>query len=574
MRVLIVEDEPNLGRQLRSTLEGAGYAVDLATDGEDGHYLGATENYDAVVLDLGLPEIDGLTVLDRWRKEGRKMPVLVLTARDSWSDKVAGLDAGADDYLAKPFQTEELIARLRALIRRAAGVASSELDAGDIRLDTRSGKVTKAGEPVKLTAQEYKLLSYLMHHKGKVVSRTELIEHIYDQDFDRDSNTIEVFVTRIRKKLGADVITTIRGLGYSLEDSPRLNDAAVNGRCGEGQGTPRGVADPAHDRRRGDLDRRASADRWLCARPSAVARHRPEFRPAARICPERDDRRIGNRSRWRGSLHPAAGRPAVPRALFRAPISRLRARARKHSLPGRCGIGGLSVDDGHNDVELHKRDSFEFEDEPLRILERDVILPGSNVRWRFQVAQSRDAIDGQIRELRTTLIRSFAALGAGLLVLAALQAFYGLWPLRRVRREVASIRGGTQTRISEDFPREVEPLVDEINELLAHSEEQAEEARRHAGNLAHALKTPLTVITNAATAHSADLNDTVIREAAVMRRQVDHHLARARAIGRRASAQARATVWDSVRGGRSSRLDAISQRHHRHRRRQDCTSAS
>ena len=218
MRVLIVEDEPSLGQQLRNTLEGAGYAVDLATDGEEGLFLGQTESYDAVVLDLGLPEIDGLSVLDRWRKGGKAMPVLVLTARDSWSDKVAGLDAGADDYLAKPFQTEELIARLRALIRRAAGNASSELIAGDIRLDTRSGKVTRAGEPVKLTAQEYKLLSYLLHHKGKVVSRTELIEHIYDQDFDRDSNTIEVFVTRIRKKLGQDVITTIRGMGYSLEE--------------------------------------------------------------------------------------------------------------------------------------------------------------------------------------------------------------------------------------------------------------------------------------------------------------------------------------------------------------------
>ncbi|GGO92465.1 response regulator transcription factor [Stakelama pacifica] len=218
MRVLIVEDEPNLRQQLQSTLEGAGYAVDVAADGEEGHFLGSTESYDAVVLDLGLPEIDGLTVLDRWRKEGKVMPVLVLTARDSWSDKVAGLDAGADDYVAKPFQTEELIARLRALIRRASGNASAELVAGDIRLDTRSGKVTKSGDPVKLTAQEYKLLSYLLHHKGKVVSRTELIEHIYDQDFDRDSNTIEVFVTRIRKKLGADTITTIRGLGYSLED--------------------------------------------------------------------------------------------------------------------------------------------------------------------------------------------------------------------------------------------------------------------------------------------------------------------------------------------------------------------
>jgi two-component system, OmpR family, response regulator len=218
MRLLIVEDEPTLGRQLKATLESIGYAVDLATDGEDGHFMGASENYDAIILDLGLPEVDGLTVLDRWRREKRNFPVLVLTARDSWSDKVAGLDAGADDYLAKPFQTEELIARLRALIRRSSGNASSELIAGDVRLDTRSGKVTLAGDPVKLTAQEYKLLSYLLHHKGKVVSRTELIEHIYDQDFDRDSNTIEVFVTRIRKKLGADVITTIRGLGYQLED--------------------------------------------------------------------------------------------------------------------------------------------------------------------------------------------------------------------------------------------------------------------------------------------------------------------------------------------------------------------
>jgi two-component system OmpR family response regulator len=218
MRVLVVEDEPNLQRQLKSALEGAGYAVDAAGDGEDGHYLGSTESYDAVVLDLGLPEVDGLTVLDRWRKAGLAMPVLVLTARDSWSDKVAGLDAGADDYLAKPFQTEELIARLRALIRRAAGQATSELTAGGVRLDSRSGRVTLDGEPVKLTAQEFKLLSYLMHHKGKVVSRTELIEHIYDQDFDRDSNTIEVFITRIRKKLGPELISTTRGLGYSLDD--------------------------------------------------------------------------------------------------------------------------------------------------------------------------------------------------------------------------------------------------------------------------------------------------------------------------------------------------------------------
>ena len=206
----------------------------------------------------------------------------------------------------------------------------------------------------------------------------------------------------------------------------------------------------------------------------------------------------------------------------------------------------LRVDTAHNDVDLHTYDSREFQEEPLRIVERDVILPGSEIRWRFQVAQSREIIDRQISDLRNTLIRAFAALGIGLLVLAALQASYGLWPLRRVRSEVVAIRSGKQSRISEDFPREIYPLVRELNELLAHSEEQAEEARRHAGNLAHALKTPLTVITNAATAASPDLDGTVIREATVMRRQVDHHLARARAIGRRASLHARACVWESL----------------------------
>ena len=206
----------------------------------------------------------------------------------------------------------------------------------------------------------------------------------------------------------------------------------------------------------------------------------------------------------------------------------------------------LRVVDAHHDVNVHVYDSGEFAGEPLRIAERDVQLPGSDTRWRFQVAQSREMIDTQIRDLRSTLFWSFLALGIGLLVLATLQTFYGLWPLRRVRREVALIRSGTQTRVTQAFPAEIRPLTEEINQLLAHSEEQAEEARRHAGNLAHALKTPLTVITNAATANSPDLSDTVCREATVMRRQVDHHLARARAIGRRASAQARAVVWDSV----------------------------
>ena len=210
----------------------------------------------------------------------------------------------------------------------------------------------------------------------------------------------------------------------------------------------------------------------------------------------------------------------------------------------------LRVSGTHADVKPHLYDSDEFSTgdhaEPIRVAERDAVLPGSSIRWRFQIAQSREAIDDQIRKLRSTLIWSFSALGVGLIVLAALQTFYGLWPLRRVRQEVTAIRSGNKTRISDEFPSEITPLTEEINQLLAHSEAQAEEARRHAGNLAHALKTPLTVITNAATARAPDLADTVCREALVMRRQVDHHLARARAIGRRASAQSRSKVWESL----------------------------
>ena len=216
MRVLVVEDDPELSRQLTKALTDAGYAVDHASDGEDGHHLGDTEPYDAVVLDLGLPEVDGVTVLKRWRTAGRKMPVLILTARGQWGEKVSGFDAGADDYVTKPFHMEEVLARLRALIRRSGGHAAAELTCGPVALDTNSGKVTVNGSLVKLTAQELRLLSYLMHHPGKVVSRTELTEHIYDQDFDLDSNTIEVFIGRLRKKLGVAVIHTKRGLGYQL----------------------------------------------------------------------------------------------------------------------------------------------------------------------------------------------------------------------------------------------------------------------------------------------------------------------------------------------------------------------
>ncbi|MBO0345181.1 response regulator transcription factor [Roseibium limicola] len=219
MRLLVVEDDADLNRQLVEALVEAGYAVDTASDGEEGHFLGDTEPYDAVVLDLGLPKLDGLSVLENWRRDGRVMPVLVLTARDRWSDKVAGIDAGADDYVSKPFHMEEILARVRALVRRAAGHASNELTCGPLRLDLRTSRVTRDGTAIKLTSHEYRLLTYLMHHQGKVISRTELTEHLYEQDFDRDSNTVEVFVGRLRKKIGADLIETIRGLGYRLGDA-------------------------------------------------------------------------------------------------------------------------------------------------------------------------------------------------------------------------------------------------------------------------------------------------------------------------------------------------------------------
>lgn len=216
MRILVVEDDKDLNRQLVESFGEAGYAVDKAFDGEEGHFLGDTEPYDAVILDIGLPEMDGITVLENWRKEGRDMPVLMLTARDRWNDKVSGIDAGADDYVTKPFHIEEVLARVRALIRRSAGHAASEISCGDILLDTRTSKVTVSDKPIKLTSHEFRLLSYLMHHQDKIMSRTELTEHLYDQDFDRDSNTIEVFVGRLRKKLGVDQIETVRGLGYRL----------------------------------------------------------------------------------------------------------------------------------------------------------------------------------------------------------------------------------------------------------------------------------------------------------------------------------------------------------------------
>ena len=217
MRLLVVEDEARLSAQLAGALTGAGYVVDCAADGERGDYLAQTERYDAIVLDLGLPKVDGLTLLQRWRAAGMAAPVLVLTARGSWHEKVAGIDSGADDYVSKPFAMEEVLARIRGLIRRAGGHASGELKSGAIALDSRAARVSVGGVAVKLTAHEFRVLSYLMHQRGRVVSQAELNEHIYAQDLDRDSNTVEVFIARLRRKLGTDAIETVRGLGYRMK---------------------------------------------------------------------------------------------------------------------------------------------------------------------------------------------------------------------------------------------------------------------------------------------------------------------------------------------------------------------
>jgi two-component system, OmpR family, response regulator len=217
MRVLVAEDDDRLAQSLKAALEAAGFVAEIERDGENAWYRGDSEDFDAIVLDLGLPRIDGLTVLKRWRKALRNAPVLILTARGNWDERVEGIEAGADDYVGKPFRMEEVIARVRALVRRAGGLASSRLEIGDLVLDLRAMQVTRHGVPVGLTPQEYKLVAYLAHQRGRVCSQLEITEHLYAQDFERESNAVEVLVGRVRKKLGNQVIRTRRGFGYYLE---------------------------------------------------------------------------------------------------------------------------------------------------------------------------------------------------------------------------------------------------------------------------------------------------------------------------------------------------------------------
>lgn len=217
MRILIAEDEAILSGQIKKALAFEGHAVDTASDGEEAAHLGATEPYDVIILDIGLPKKDGITILKEWRSAGVDTPVLILTARDGWTERVNGLDAGADDYMSKPFHMPELSARLRALIRRSSGISNPVFTLGPMEFDTRTQRVVVSGFPVDLTAQECAVLAYLIHNAGRMVSRTELSEHIYEYDGERDFNTIAVFVTRLRKKLGADIITTVRGRGYMID---------------------------------------------------------------------------------------------------------------------------------------------------------------------------------------------------------------------------------------------------------------------------------------------------------------------------------------------------------------------
>jgi DNA-binding response OmpR family regulator len=219
MKILLVEDEPRIASDVAAALRDAGMVVDISTDGEDAWFKGDTEAYDAAVLDLGLPKLDGLTVLKRWRQGGRRFPVLILTARGVWTERVAGINAGADDYLPKPFEMDELLARLRALLRRSTGQADPVLAAGPLSLDTRQMRIAMNGVPVALSPLEYRLLAYLMHHAGRVVPATELAEHLYESGNDRDPNAIEVIVARLRRKLGAGAIETRRGFGYVVPDT-------------------------------------------------------------------------------------------------------------------------------------------------------------------------------------------------------------------------------------------------------------------------------------------------------------------------------------------------------------------
>ena len=475
-------------------------------------------------------------------------PVLILTARGAWSEKVAGFDAGADDYLTKPFHTEELLARLRALLRRSAGHAAPSLACGALRLDPRAARATVDGEPLRLTSLEYRLLHYLMMHQGRVISRTELVEHLYDQDFDRDFNTIEVFIGRLRKKIGAERVETVRG--------PRL-PAAAAGRRGDGSARgvtgalPRLAAGLTESVRRPSLVRRLVllAVAWslavLIAGGFALStffsqRQRRPFRRRAL----RDGRRPVRRRLGRGRQDPRAAvqRSARPARLQRPTTGRSPSRTAKAAPRGRPLA--LAVGPGPAAAAGRRRGAGRTsrQDRGLRCAgpaqpeaagrrpagppagdRRSRDLPG---RRRPRAARSRRAA------FDTTVGLALLLLGAGLIAAVIVQVRVGLEPLFALRREVAAVRTGASDRVGGDYPSELAPLAAELNALMAHNQEVVERQRTHVGNLAHALKTPLSVVLTEARSQGGPLAEVVSRQAETMSQHIDHHLRRARAAAR------------------------------------------
>ena len=454
-----------------------------------------SEPYDAVILDIGLPKMDGISVLEAWRRTGRAMPVLMLTARDRWSDKVQGFDAGADDYVAKPFHLEEVLARVRALLRRSAGHAKSEFVCGPVRLDTRTGRVAVDGNPVKLTSHEYRLLAYLMHHAGRVVSRTELVEHLYDQDFDRDSNTIEVFVGRIRKKLGVDIIQTVRGLGYLLDAAERVAPMRANSLALRLfvsatawavvillitgivlSSLYRQAVERAFDRRLGVYLRTLVAD---VASPDEPNEKFPQslgeplfelplsgwYWQVTRLDPGKHDVR-SSRSLWDGGL------------------------------PHLQDLGVAAGPDGSREGYVPGP-----EDQQLRLVERNIDL-GEEGHYLVAVAGDAAEIDEETRSFDQALVITFSILAVVLLLTTMFQVRFGLAPLKRITDSLAAIRSGNAERLAGQFPEEIAPLARETNALIDANKEIVERARTHVGNLAHALKTPLSVMVNEASARA------------------------------------------------------------------------
>ncbi|CAJ1397928.1 unnamed protein product [Effrenium voratum] len=524
MRILVVEDDTDLNRQLVTALEEAGYVVDSAADGEEGHFLGETEPYDAVVLDLGLPTLDGLSVLENWRRDGRTMPVLILTARDRWSDKVAGIDAGADDYVAKPFHMEEVLARVRALVRRAAGHASNELICGPVRLDLRAGRVTVDGNPIKLTSHEYRLLSYLLHHRGKVISRTELTEHLYDQDFDRDSNTVEVFVGRLRKKIGAS--------GTVLESPVTTDRDAVAKAQQTGS-------------RQWSLASRLVfvAAVWSTITLALAGVFLVSLYQSASERAFDAQLEVHIKGLIAGMLE--TGQNGGPETLiqsvaapvyrgdprFSLPLSGWYWTVRRADNPSIMFASESLLGDPLNTPPIGDMDSSAgFVSGPtgdeVRVLQQRITI--GEASYVIAVGAATAGFWADIAEFSRTVTLTLCIVGIGLILAIFLQVRVGLRPLARLRSSLSAVRLGETERIDEALPREISPLAVELNALIVSNKEIVERARTHVGNLAHGLKTPLSVISNEARASQGPFADKVSEQAAIMSTQIQHHLERAR----------------------------------------------